>query len=97
MGKDTLTAISPVESLERSPLQNDSLFRRVFHGTLVQVLIVGLVSCMNPGIWNALNSESPRLRSRHQWPNSLFIQVLVPEVKSRRSLSMLRMPLPLGK
>ncbi len=32
-------------------------FERFRRGTLLQVIIVGLVSFMNPGIWNALNSE----------------------------------------
>ena len=32
--------------------------KRIYRGTLLQAVIVGLVSFMNPGIWNALNSKS---------------------------------------
>ena len=48
------------------PLPSVGRFERVFRGTFVQVIIVGLVSFTNPGIWNALNSTyniTPRLFS----------------------------------
>lgn len=58
MEKEIPTVINAIALPEQGPQENISSFRRIFHGTLVQVFIVGLVSCMNPGIWNALNSTS---------------------------------------
>jgi uncharacterized membrane protein YccC len=58
MEKDAPIVTSAVEQLDQSYSQHVPVLRRFFRGTLVQVLIVGLVSCMNPGIWNALNSET---------------------------------------
>ncbi|RFU23713.1 hypothetical protein B7463_g12625, partial [Scytalidium lignicola] len=50
--KSVVDAVTP----KGSTVQHVSRFQRAFRSTLFQVIIVGLVSFMNPGIWNALNS-----------------------------------------
>ncbi|KAH8810702.1 major facilitator superfamily domain-containing protein [Xylogone sp. PMI_703] len=50
--KSVVEDVTPVDSTP----QHVDRFQRVFRSTLLQVVIVGLVSFMNPGIWNALNS-----------------------------------------
>lgn len=50
--------VTPVDH-ERQ-IQHVGQFQRAYRSTLLQVIIVGMVSFMNPGIWNALNSEKRR-------------------------------------
>jgi hypothetical protein len=47
-----------VESEDVAPRKNVSKFTRVYRSPLFNVIIVGLISFTQPGIWNALNSES---------------------------------------
>jgi len=58
------TDASPV--LEDSEVQQEqyskpvSRFTRWFRSPLFNVILVGLISFTQPGIWNALNSMSPK-------------------------------------
>lgn len=45
------------EGLEQPPLPR-SKFARIYRSTLFNVIIAGLISFTQPGIWNALNSKS---------------------------------------
>lgn len=53
----TEEAHSSSEGGER--VQNVSKFARVYRSPLFNVIIVGLISFTQPGIWNALNSMFP--------------------------------------
>jgi hypothetical protein len=43
---------------EGQPVRHVSRFTRVYRSPLFNVILVGLISFTQPGIWNALNSES---------------------------------------
>lgn len=47
------------EAVDAAPAKPVSRFTRWFRSPLFNVIIVGLISFTQPGIWNALNSESP--------------------------------------
>lgn len=44
-------------SQEGERVTNASKFTRIYRSPLFNVIIVGLISFTQPGIWNALNSE----------------------------------------
>lgn len=44
---------------EAAPRKNLSWFTRAFRSPLFNVILVGLISFTQPGIWNALNSQFP--------------------------------------
>lgn len=48
---------------EQAPLPKSKI-ARIYRSTLFNVIIVGLISFTQPGIWNALNSEFPGNQAR---------------------------------
>jgi hypothetical protein len=52
---------SPPASDDGQPPRNVSRFTRWYRSPLFNVILVGLISFTQPGIWNALNSGYPLL------------------------------------
>ena len=57
MSTDIVKTGEEVESEQVSQPKPVSKFTRVFRSPLFNVILVGLISFTQPGIWNALNSR----------------------------------------
>lgn len=56
--KEQDSTIGSEEQAGAAPIRNVSRFTRIYRSPLFNVILVGLISFTQPGIWNALNSES---------------------------------------
>lgn len=85
MASSSAQDITPGDVPEEGVAPNKpvSRFTRWYRSPLFSVILAGLISFTQPGIWNALNSERSGNECKKDWFADV-IQILVPEGNKSR-------------